>query len=201
MVWEERVPAKGTRSFVFRAKRGQKLSLGMIDDTNEGSMDLGKISIEPNTDETFEMEIEVSKDYYFSVTNNSRKSTSFRIFITLENKVIPTKTAPLPPNTFRVQFGKGETSSSVTKTISAQGSIDFLINCRKGQTISYTIGYDFRDSDIEGFLTEPGLQDISQTVGPKARNEFTVKKSGDHRLTINNTSRRKATITLYIDID
>lgn len=84
LVWEQRVAPGKSKSFVFKAQKGQKLSLTFIDDTNQGSMDLGKISIKPNTD-SFEMMIEATKDYRFSVTNNSRKSTSFRISISLEN--------------------------------------------------------------------------------------------------------------------
>ena len=84
LVWEQRVAPGKSKFFIFKAKKGQKLSLTFIDDTNKGSMDLGKISIEPNTD-PFELMIEVTKDYRFSVTNNSRKSTSFRISISLEN--------------------------------------------------------------------------------------------------------------------
>lgn len=83
LVWEQKVAPKSSKLFVFKAKKGQKLSLSMTDDTKKGSMDLGKISIEPNTD-PFEMEIEATKDYTFSVTNNSGKSTSFRIAISLE---------------------------------------------------------------------------------------------------------------------
>lgn len=84
LVWEQKVAPGKSKFFVFKAKKGQKLSLTFIDDTNQGSMDLGKISVEPNTD-PFEMMIEVTKDYRFSVTNNSSKPTSFRISISLEN--------------------------------------------------------------------------------------------------------------------
>lgn len=121
-------------------------------------------------------------------------------------KKLAAETTKKPPtaagtsNTVRVQFAKGETSTAVTKDIPANGSIDFLMNVQKGQTMSYTVGYDFKDSDIEAFLTEPGIQDISQSSGPKAPNDFLVKKSGDHRLTVNNTSGKKVTITLYLDV-
>ncbi len=57
-------------------------------------MDLGKVSIEPNADEPFTTTIEVAKDYQFSVTNNSNKATSFRIFITLDTPKKPKKGAP-----------------------------------------------------------------------------------------------------------
>lgn len=197
LVWEERVAAGGSKFFVFYAKKGQKLSLSMIDDTNQGSMDLGKISIEPNAD-PFEMVIEVSKDYTLSVSNNSNKSTSFRISISLEDATVSSNEETTGE---RVKFAKGEVSTSVTKEIPANGSVEFIINAKKGQTMGYTIGYDFRDSDIEAFLTEPGLQDVSKTSGPKDRNEFVVKRSGDHRLMVNNTTKKKVTITLYLDIE
>lgn len=84
LVWEQKVAAEKSKTLVFKAKRGQTLQLGFIDDTNMGSMDFGKYSIEPNADENFSMLIEQTKDYTFTVTNNSKKSTSFRIFITVE---------------------------------------------------------------------------------------------------------------------
>lgn len=82
IVWEQNVAAKSSKSFVFSAKKGQKLLLDFIDDTNIGSLDLEKYSVEPNG--TLEMDIEVSKDYNFSVSNNSNKATSFRIAMSLE---------------------------------------------------------------------------------------------------------------------
>ncbi len=45
------------------------------------------------------------------------------------------------------------------------------------------------------------MQDISLTSGPKEPNEFVIKKTGDHRLTVNNTTKKKITITLYLDIN
>lgn len=84
LVWEQKVAANSSKVFIFAAKKGQKLSLSFIDDTDQGSMNLGKVSIEPNTD-PFIMTIDVTKDYRLSVSNNSDKATSFRIFISLED--------------------------------------------------------------------------------------------------------------------
>ena len=104
-------------------------------------------------------------------------------------------------STERIQFAAGKTDGYWTRDIPANGSIDFVINAKKGQTMGYTIGYDFKDSDLQGFLTEPGLQDISQTANPKETKEFTINKTGDHRLTVNNMSSKKVTFTLYLDIN
>ena len=92
LVWEEKVAANSSKAFVFAAKKGQKLSLSFIDDTKKGSMDLGKISIEPNAD-PYNATIEVTKDYRLSVSNNSNKATSFRIGISLDDpkKVVKRK--------------------------------------------------------------------------------------------------------------
>lgn len=110
------------------------------------------------------------------------------------------KTGNPSQKTERVQFASGKTDGAYTRDIPAEGSIDFVMNAKKGQTIDYTVGYDFKDSDIEAFLTEPELQDISQTAPPKDRQEFKVNKTGDHRITVNNTTKKKVTITLYLDI-
>lgn len=204
LVWEENVKANSSKVFVFAAKKGQKLMLSFVDDTNQGSMDLGKVSIEPNTD-PYTQTIEVTKDYRLSVSNNSDKETSFRIAISLED---PKKATPVKPATPQaktnisetVRFAKGATSATLTRTIAASGSLDFIINARKGQKMDFTIGYDYNDTDIEGFLTEPGLQDISLTTGPKNPNEFILKRTGNHRLTVKNTTAKKITITLYLEI-
>ena len=204
LVWEQKVSANSTKDFVFYAKKGQKLTISFIDDTNIGSMDLGKYSIEPNA-EPFEMTIEVTKDYMLSVSNNSNKATSFRIFVSLEDTKSSSYTSS--NNSFQnstseiVKFKKGESSAMLTREIPANSSINFIIDARKGQTMDFTIGYDFKDSDVEAFLTELGSQDISLSSGPKAPNEFVLKKTGDHRLTVNNTTKKKITITLYLDIN
>ncbi len=100
-----------------------------------------------------------------------------------------------------VQFAKGKTDTYVTRSINASSSIDLNLPAKKGQTIVFTIGYDFKDSDIEAFLTEPTLQDISLRTGPKSTNDFRVTKTGNHRLTIHNTSKKKITMTLYVNIE
>ena len=84
LVWEEKVAAGESRDFVFKAKKGQKLSLSFTDDTNQGSLDFGRASAEPNGD-PLEMVITTTKDYTFSVTNNGDKAASFRISISLKN--------------------------------------------------------------------------------------------------------------------
>ncbi len=84
LVWEEKVAAGESRDFVFKAKKGQKLSLSFTDDTNQGSLDFGRASAEPNGD-PLEMVITTTKDYTFSVTNNGDKPASFKISISLLN--------------------------------------------------------------------------------------------------------------------
>lgn len=90
LVWEQKVAANSSKHFVFAAKAGQLLMLGFTDDTNMGTMDFGKASVEPNGD-GIEYTIEVTKDYRFTVTNNSSASTSFRIYLTVDN---PAKATP-----------------------------------------------------------------------------------------------------------
>ena len=82
LVWEQKVAANSSKAFVFNAKKGQILTLSFIDDTKKGSMDLGKISIEPNK-EPYTETIAVTKEYRLSVSNNTAKATSFRISISL----------------------------------------------------------------------------------------------------------------------
>jgi hypothetical protein len=207
LVWEEKVKANSSKSFIFSAKKGQLLLLNFIDDTQEGTVDLGKATIiEPGSEGSYETTIEVTNDYIFTVSNNTNKATSFRISIILENPkkaVAPQKPNPQIVTNAKetVRFARGESSTALTRTIAANGSIDFNISAMKGQKIDFTIGYDFKGNDVKGFLTEPGLQDISLTAAPKAPYVFTVKKAGNHRLTVNNTTAKKITITLYLGIE
>lgn len=200
LVWEQPVPARGTKEFVFYAKKGQELMLNFIDDTNQGSMDWGKVSIESDL-EGFQTTIEVSKDYILTVSNNTDKATSFRISISLGDAKKATSIDTKSNNKEEiVRFEKGANSAAITKTIDASGSVDFIINAKKGQKMDFTVGYDFKNSDVECFLTEPNSQDISLTAVPKAPQQFTINKSGNHRLTVNNTTSKKITITLYLEI-
>lgn len=112
-----------------------------------------------------------------------------------------TESAPSSANGVRVQFAKGETSTMVTKDISAKGSVDFLINVQKGQKMGFTVGYDFDDNDVNYALYEPNTKDVTMSAGPKEPQEFEVKMNGDHRLTVNNTTGKKVTITLYLDVE
>ena len=112
----------------------------------------------------------------------------------------PSLTSVVKPGTVRVQFAKGDTSAYVTKDIVANGSVNFVFNAKKGQTVDYTVGYDFEDGDITVYMGEPGDQDSSIPSAPKAPQNFVVKKSGDHNLEVTNTTKKKVTITLYLDI-
>ena len=102
--------------------------------------------------------------------------------------------------TERVKFAAGATDAALTRTIPANGSIDFIITAKAGQYMDYTPAYDFNKTDIEAFLTEPRLQDVSQTANIDTRNVFRINTSGDHRLTVNNMTRKSITFTLYLQI-
>jgi len=111
----------------------------------------------------------------------------------------PDTTSAVKPGTTRVQFEPGETSTYVTKDIPANGSLNFVFNVQKGQTVDYTVAYDFDDSDITVYRGEPGDQDSSIPSAPKAPQSFVVKRSGDHRVEVTNTTKKSVTVTLYLD--
>lgn len=102
--------------------------------------------------------------------------------------------------TERVKFDKGATEGTFTRTIPAEGSMDFVINAKAGQYMDYTPAYDLKKNDIQAVLTEPNLQDVSQTAKIDERNVFAINTSGDHRLTVNNMTRKSVTFTLYLSI-
>lgn len=100
----------------------------------------------------------------------------------------------------QIRFAAGENSASLTRDVAPNKSHDFIINAKKGQKIGFQIGYEGKASDLEGYLSEPGLQDLALAVPPESRKEFTVKSSGDHRFNVVNNGSKKATFTLYVDI-
>jgi hypothetical protein len=46
-----------------------------------------------------------------------------------------------------------------------------------------------------------GMDEIAQTAAAKEPMEFTINKSGDHHIRVRNTTRKKITITLYLNIE
>jgi len=101
----------------------------------------------------------------------------------------------------RVKFAAGKTDGSFTRTIPAQGSIDFVFNARSGQRMQYSVIYENgSDTDIEAFLSEPGSQDVANTSAANENNEFMIKKTGDHRITVNNKTGNKVTVQFGLSI-
>lgn len=110
-------------------------------------------------------------------------------------------TANSGQNSERVEFAAGKTETSLTRTIPADGSIDFVFNARSGQRMQYSVNYqNGSDTDIEAFLTEPGSQDISNTSAANENNEFMIKKTGDHRITVNNKTGNDVTVDFGLSI-
>lgn len=99
-----------------------------------------------------------------------------------------------------VRFARGESSAMLTRTIPANGSITFVINARAGQTMGFTVGYDFKDSDIVASLVPPGTTNVTWSGGPKEPNEYEIQDTGNHKLKVKNTTRKPITMTLYLDI-
>lgn len=198
------VQANNAKRFVFAAKQGQEVNLTVTPSRKNATLTISIDETMVKMRELFTMEIPKTGDYTIHVLNNDDRDQAFMLDMGLtdaERTGDTTDNSAPKTNGDRVSFAKGETSAMVTRDIPAEGSVDFVIGARKGQTLGYEVGYDFKDSDIKAFLTEPGLQDISKTSGPKARQEFVVKKSGDHRITVSNLSHKKVTITLYVDVE
>ncbi|HYE13212.1 MAG TPA: hypothetical protein VD968_02095 [Pyrinomonadaceae bacterium] len=105
-------------------------------------------------------------------------------------------------NSERVQFAAGKTETTLTRTIPANNSIDFVLNAQSRQRMQYSVIYDDgSDTDIEVFLSEPGSQDISKTSDANQNNEFIIKKTGDHRITVQNKTGNKVTVQFGVVIN
>ena len=180
---------------MFRAKEGQEINFTITPVRKGATLMIDFFDNEVKAGELFTMEAPKTGDYTIQILNADDRDQSFTLDLGIADadRTADTSDTSSTSNTLqggiRVQFARGESSAMLTRDIPANGTVDFIINAKKGQTLGFTVGYEFKDSDIEAFLTEPGMQDISLSSGPKEPNEFVIKKSGDHRLTVNNTSR------------
>lgn len=200
------IPANGAINFVFNAKLGQTVAHTVEYDLKDsditiylgepGDQDVS-IPSAPNTPQSFV--VKKSGDHSMEVTNTTRKRATITLFLDIETPTSNDSSGDAE----RIQFARGETSASATKDIPANGAIDFLFNVKRGQKIVYTVDYNLKNTDIVAYLNEPGGQDSSVTSVSRIPTKFTVKKSGDHRLEVTNTTNRKATITLllFLDVD
>lgn len=105
------------------------------------------------------------------------------------------------PKKEAVKFAKGETSAAVTRSLNAGASLEFSIHAKAGQTMDYSIGYDFNNRDLAAFFTEAGTQDKIEIEPKKPSNETVLSNSGNHRILVKNKSRKKITFTLYLSIE
>lgn len=171
LVWEEKVPAKGVKMYVFYARKGQKLSLGFIDDTGVGSMDLGKYSVEPNTD-PMSMTVPVTKDYTLTVINNSSKATSFRISFDLQD---PKPTAK-PVTAERIKLRKGEQVAELKGTLGPKKSKKYVAYVTKGNMIA-VVPHDHLSSSIRVRLDgkEFDFRDSTMTEHQKVSKDHTIE--------------------------
>lgn len=101
----------------------------------------------------------------------------------------------------RIAFSAGKTDASLTRTIPANGSVEFVFNAQSGQRMQYSVMHgNGSDTDVEAVLTEPGSQDISMTSAANENNEFIIKKTGDHRVTVSNKTGNKVTVDFGLSI-
>lgn len=198
------IPASGAIDFLFNVKKGQTIEYTVDYDFKES--DLRVYLGEPGDQDTSipsaskapqKFVVKKSGDHRLEVTNTTRKTATITLFLDIETAASTDSSGEAE----RIQFARGETSASATKDIPANGSIDFLFNVKRGQKIVYTIDYNLKNTDIVAYLNEPGGQDSSVTSVSRVPQKFTVKKSGDHRLEVTNTTNRKATIMLSLFLD
>jgi cytoplasmic iron level regulating protein YaaA (DUF328/UPF0246 family) len=98
----------------------------------------------------------------------------------------------------RITFAKGKTAAAFTRTISGDGgAITFIAKARKGQRMHFTVE---SDSALNIELSEYRKQDFTIRSEPNEPNEFIVKNTYDHYITVVNTTGSAAKFTLRISI-
>jgi hypothetical protein len=99
-----------------------------------------------------------------------------------------------------VRFARGSSEASLTRTLAPNASIEFSINARRGQTMNYTVGYDFAETDLEAFFTEAQSQNAISIEPKNPNNETVLRATGNHRILVKNKTRKRVTFTLYVDV-
>lgn len=129
-------------------------------------------------------------------SNNAVAKTENSPADNAEKKTLPKteKSSETGAKSERVSFAAGKTEAHLKRTIPANGSIDFVANARNGQRMEFSANYDKNPEEVELFLTEPGLQDISASGAANEPIEFTIKKTGDHRITVNNKTGKPVNV-------
>lgn len=199
------IPANGTMKFTFNGAKGATAIVKVTDRTNKLTVIFND---NPNqkADTTIALNKEISRkinrtgEYTIEVVNETAKSISFGLEVIIDMSA-SNSTNTVSSGEERIEFARGATSASVTREISAYGEINFVFNVKKGQKVTYTVDYDDNESDLSVYLGEPGDQDASITSSAKKPKTFMVKKSGDHRLDITNTTKRKVLITVFLDVE
>lgn len=100
----------------------------------------------------------------------------------------------------KVQLKAGGETKALTRTIGPNGSVQVGFRVNAGQTVGFTAGYDFKDSDIQVFFMQTGAQDTLKESGPKAPNEVLVDETGDYHVLVRNMTRKSITTTIYLDL-
>jgi hypothetical protein len=131
-----------------------------------------------------------------SPTNNAVAKIENSPAANTEKKALPKteKSSETESKSERVSFAPGKTEAHLKRTIPANGSIDFVANAKSGQRMEFSANYDKNPEEVELFLTEPGLQDISVSGAANEPIDFTIKKTGDHRITINNKTGKPVNV-------
>jgi len=100
----------------------------------------------------------------------------------------------------RVQLIAGSDTKALTRTIGPNGSVEVSFKAKAGQTVGFTAGYDFKDSDIQVYFMQTGAQDYLKESGPKAPNEVLIDETGDYNVLVRNMTRKSITTTIYLDL-
>lgn len=102
----------------------------------------------------------------------------------------------------RVQLKVDSSGSdkALQRTLAPKGTLTVTFRANAGQTISYTAGYDFKDSDLEVLFTKSGGNDFLKESGPKATNEYLIPETGDYDIIVENKTNKRVTTTLYVDL-
>jgi LysM repeat protein len=132
------VQPNGAKEYLFRAQAGQRTLIAM---TSANS--LVNISVQGVSDGVpykrasvgtpdFDMTLPMAQDYLLRVVNFSNTAASYSLFIQID----PLASVGAP---IRIQFARGETSSTVSGSLVRGEQVRYLLGARSGQTMVVNI--------------------------------------------------------------
>lgn len=192
-VWEQPVAKNGSKTIVFLGKKGQTISISLIEDSGKGEAQFDGKSLDVKKLEPHEIKLMETRDYLLVVSNPGPKATSFRIGLSVNTDSTKRVQTTADNKDERVKFPKGATETKWAVKLQANGNKTYLIGAAKGQTLKLY----FQEPSHNGSVD---LGKYSIEEGPKNALVMKLPETKDYILSVSNPTDKPLTFTFYLSI-